>query len=279
MNAFEKIIHFLQYEVEVPKLYGTFHIVSLILVLIAAVILATHVNKGGDRAYRTTLFVLWVIIVVFEVMREFVFSMHVSDGVATWDYAWYIFPFQLCASPLYIFPFAALMPEGRVRRACMMYLSTFALFGGLVVMIYPGDVVTYLLSINIQALLHHGIQLIGGIITIVHNREHHTFKNMYKGVIVFAVLVGIAMVLNVGVHSYLEANGMGDTFNMFFISPYFDCTLPVLGIFDELVPYPVFLVIYIVGFIFLSGVIFLGTKYFFVYKNLLFISKKASASK
>ena len=248
MNAFEKIIHFLQYEVEVPKLYGTFHIVSLILVLIAAVILATHVNKGGDRAYRTTLFVLWVIIVVFEVMREFVFSMHVSDGVATWDYAWYIFPFQLCASPLYIFPFAALMPEGRVRRACMMYLSTFALFGGLVVMIYPGDVVTYLLSINIQALLHHGIQLIGGIITIVHNREHHTFKNMYKGVIVFAVLVGIAMVLNVGVHSYLEANGMGDTFNMFFISPYFPCTLPILASIYPVVPYPVFLLIYLLGF-------------------------------
>lgn len=248
MNAFEKIIHFLQYEVEVPKLYGAFHVVSLILVLIAAVILATHVNKGGDRAYRTTLFVLWVIIVVFEVMREFVFSMHVSDGVATWDYAWYIFPFQLCASPLYIFPFAALMPEGRVRRACMMYLSTFALFGGLVVMIYPGDVVTYMLSINIQALLHHGIQLIGGIITIVHNREHHTFKNMYKGVIVFAVLVGIAMVLNVGVHSYLEANGMGDTFNMFFISPYFPCTLPILASIYPIVPYPVFLLIYLLGF-------------------------------
>ena len=248
MNAFDSLIHLLQYEVEVPKLYGAFHIVFLILALAASVVLARHVKLGGDRAYRITLFVLWVIIVVFEVIRELIFSLHVADGVATWDYAWYIFPFQLCASPLYIFPFAALLPEGRVRRACMMYLSTFALFGGLVVMIYPGDVVTYFLTINIQALTHHGIQLIGGIISVVHNRENHTFKNLYKGVIVFSVLVGVAMLLNVTVHSYLVENGMSDTFNMFFISPYFPCTLPILSSIYPLVPYPVFLLIYVLGF-------------------------------
>ena len=248
MNAFEKVIHLLQYQVAVPKLYGSFHMLFLLLTLVMAVMLVAVVKKGGDRAYRKAMLILWVIIACFEVVRELIFSMHVSGGVATWDYAWFIFPFQLCATPLYIFPLAALLPEGRVRRACMMYLSTYALFGGLVVMLYPGDVVTYFLTINIQGLLHHGIQLVGGIITVVHNRENHTLKNLYKGAIVFSVLVGVALVLNVTVHSYLVANGMGDVFNMFFISPYFPCTLPILSSIYPLVPYPVFLIVYILGF-------------------------------
>jgi hypothetical protein len=254
MNAFEKFIHLLQYEVEIPKLFGAFHLVFLALTLCAAVTFVGFVSRGDDKRYRKTLFVFWVVLVVFEIYRELVFSLQVTDGVAVWDYAWYLFPFQLCATPLYIFPLVVFLPEGRVRQACKIYLSTFALFGGLVVMIYPGDVFCYYLGVNIQSLIHHGLQLVGGVITVAVNRENHTLKNLYKGAIVFLALVSVAMLLNVGVHAYLVANQMSDTFNMFFISPYFPCTLPILSLIYPVVPYPVFLLIYVLGFCIISVV-------------------------
>ena len=48
----------------------------------------------------------------------------------------------------------------------------------------------------------------------------------------------------------------GSTFNMFFISPYFPCTLPVLSEIYPVVPYPVFLLLYVLGFITLGFIFF-----------------------
>ena len=47
----------------------------------------------------------------------------------------------------------------------------------------------------------------------------------------------------------------GETFNMFYISPFYPCTLPVLNIIYEKTPYIVFLLCYILGFL-LAGYIF-----------------------
>jgi hypothetical protein len=46
-----------------------------------------------------------------------------------------------------------------------------------------------------------------------------------------------------------------ETFNMFFISPHFPCTLPVLsGIYGK-IPYPAFLLLYLVGFALIAAII------------------------
>ena len=260
MDLLLKIIDVFQYEVETPKMYGAFHLLFLALIIVGSVFLTKFILHHDDKTYRTTILVFWLVMVVMEIYREVTFSASVTYGVVTWDYAWYQFPFQLCATPLYIFPLIAFLPEGRVREACKMYISTFALFGGLAVMLYPGDVLCAYLGINIQSLIHHGLQLIGGIITIAHNRENHKYENLYKGGIVFIALVAVAMVLNVTVHAYHVSEGMTDTFNMFFISPYFDCTLPVLSSIYPTVPYPIFLLTYIIGFAVVALIMFSLTK-------------------
>ena len=51
---------------------------------------------------------------------------------------------------------------------------------------------------------------------------------------------------------------------MFFISPHFDCTLPVLSIIYPKVPYIGFLIIYILGFSIVAGIV--NLIYFGIYK-------------
>ena len=63
---------------------------------------------------------------------------------------------------------------------------------------------------------------------------------------VFAVCVAIAAILN----EIANAAGLleNHNFNMFYISPYLECSLPVYSLVHNAVPFPVNLVIYILGF-------------------------------
>jgi hypothetical protein len=62
---------------------------------------------------------------------------------------------------------------------------------------------------------------------------------------VFALFVVVALLLNIGIYQSGVLNG--ETFNMFYISPYFISELPVFNFIQENAPYPVFLCSYIFG--------------------------------
>ena len=257
MNLFEKFLHILEFEVPSPSAYGIFHIVCLILTVAASAFLVWRFRDASDKTVRRLLLGVWVVLVVLEVYKQLVYAMDVENGVATWDYAWYAFPFQFCSTPLYALPFIIFLKDGWVRRAFMAYFATFSLFAGLAVMIYPGDVfVTSLLGIDLQTMIHHGSQVVLGIFLVAYNRRRLNLRYFAESLLVFCAFAAVAMILNVGVHHYLVSNGMDDTFNMFFISPYHPCTLPILSDIYEKVPYAVFLVIYLLGFSLVSALVF-----------------------
>ena len=257
MNMFEKIIYWLQADMEPPTSYGLFHIVACILTLLATAFLVWRFRDAEDKTVRRILFGAWVVLVALEVYKQLVFSMDVTDGVADWSYQWYVFPFQFCSSPLYVLPFAIFPRSKRIRNTVMSFLATFSFFGGLAVMAYPGDVFIGMIGINFQTMVHHGSQVVLGVLMVAWNRRRMDKVFFAKGVIVFAILVAVAMILNFGVHAALVSAGMGDlTFNMFFISPYHPCTLPVLSLVYPAVPYPVFLVLYLLGFSAVAGIVF-----------------------
>jgi hypothetical protein len=137
---------------------------------------------------------------------------------------------------------------------------TFAFFGGLAVMVYPNDVFVSMIGVNVQTMIHHGMQVVMGIFFTVHERHRLTKFFFARGIWVFCGLLAVAMALNVGGYHIMQNLGMDDTFNMFFISPYFPCTLPILSTVYELVPYPAFLCIYVFGFMLCAGLIMLIMK-------------------
>jgi hypothetical protein len=80
-------------------------------------------------------------------------------------------------------------------------------------------------------------------------------KSFKRAIIVFLVFVVMAQVLNIGVYNSGILNG--ETFNMFYISPYFNSTLPVFDVIQPAVPYLLYLLIYIVA-LSLGGMIIFG---------------------
>ena len=95
---------------------------------------------------------------------------------------------------------------------------------------------------------HHGMQIAFGIYFMVHFRERISFKHLTSGLTVLASLIAIALVLNVVVYKYFMANGIDETFNMFFISPHCEGTLPVYSLVQGVVAYPWCMIIYVAIF-------------------------------
>lgn len=261
MNALAKLLLFLQRTMETPESYGAFHLLAVLIVVGATVLLCLKLRDADEKTVRRLLLIAWITVVTLEIYKQIIFTFDVNDtGVITGDYSWYAFPFQFCSTPLYVLPLAIFMKNGRLRDAAIAYLCTFSLFGGLVVMTYPNDVFISTIGINIQTMVHHGLQVVLGIFLAVHNRRRLSPAHFLGALPLFTVMVTTAMLLNVGVYHVLTARGLDDVFNMFFVSPYHPCTLPVLSTVYELTPYPVFLFIYLIGFSLAAALV-----YFMIY--------------
>ena len=260
MSFLEKFLHSLEGEMTRPGNYGWFHLVSVFAIITLTVFLCLKFRDADEKVVRRILFIAWIVMMFAETLKQVLFTFEYDGVSAVWDYQWYAFPYQLCGTPLVVLPFIVFLKEGKVRDAFMAFMSTFSLFGGLATFFYPNDVFVREIAINIQTMLHHGLQIVLGVFIAVHNRRRLTHKYYLSSIPVFAGLLGLAMAMNIGVYHIFVAKGIDETFNMFYVSPYFDCTLPVLSSIYPKVPYAIFIVLYIFGFVLISAILHYGTK-------------------
>ena len=256
MNFFEKLINSLMGEMETPTNYGWFHLMFIAIVILSTVFLCIKFRDCDDKIFRRIVLIGWCIIVVLEIYKQIIFSFNLDGTKVSWDYQWYAFPFQFCSTPLYTLPFVVFLKDGKVRDAVIAYISTFSLFAGVAVMLYPNDVFISLIGINIQTMIHHGLQVIFGIFFACHARKKLNLRFYLSSIIVFAVFSSIAILLNVLVHKMFILKSINEDFNMFYISPYYRCTLPILSDIYDILPYVAFLLVYLIGFALVSLLMF-----------------------
>lgn len=250
---------FALFTIEVPKPtnYGWFHLLCMAIIITATVLLCIHFKDANDMVFRRIALICWLIMVVFEFYKQIVFTFSVEENVFIKDYDWSAFPYQLCSTPLYILPFVAFIKNQKINDFFASYISTFALFGGIVVFFYPNDVFNHpYLGIHIQTMVHHGLQVVTGVFFAVHNRKRLNFTYFLKAIPVFLVLLSIACILNESVLTALQNSGIEDSFNMFYISRYFENHLPLLSTVYQSVDWIIFLLVYTFGFIVASFIVY-----------------------
>lgn len=244
MNWFEKLTHYLDYKIDTPVMLGTFHILCIVLVVALTVFLCKKYKNCSDKTFRTILFVSWCTMVLLEMYKQINFSFSLQGEDAVWDYSWYAFPFQFCSTPIYVLPFAIFGKDGKVRDAVLGFMATFSLFAGLTVYVYPEQVFISTLGIDIQTMVHHGLQVVLGIYITVRNGHRLDMKFFRGGIFVLGALILSAIILNEAVHYAFVQFGIDETFNMFFISRHYECTLPVLSAFADKIPNIAVILIY-----------------------------------
>jgi len=246
MEVMGRLLAVLDADMQTPTMYGWFHLLFFVLSVAAGIWLCYAVRDADERFVRRFLTVTAIVVIVLEVYKQINYTFHYDGMTITADYQWYAFPFQFCSTPMYISLLAGVIPNKTWHSSLCAYLGTFALFAGLCVMVYPAQVFISTIGINIQTMICHGLMITVGIFLLGSGYVKAEHRTICKAVPVFAVCMAIAFVMNEIAHlsGLLET----ETFNMFFISPYCEPSLPVYSLVQAVVPYPLCLVIYIVGF-------------------------------
>ena len=242
MNAFERFVAFLSAQMTTPTAYGWYHLMCLAIMIGLCIGLGFAFRKASDKTIRIFLLCASLTFVIFEIFKQLVFSYNVDTDV--WDYQWYAFPFQFCSSPMYVALLASIVKKGKFQDFLYSFLATFSLFAGLIVMIMPGDVFISDTVVNIQTMIHHGGMVVIGVVLFASKSVKFNHFTILKAMAVFATLVAIALL---GGCIYVWAGGT-ETFNLFYINPYFNCHLPVFSTIQATCPYIIFLLSYLVGF-------------------------------
>lgn len=246
MTVLESILRFLNTSMEVPEPFGWFHLLWFAISIAAGVLLCLTHKKGDDRRVRRVVFIVAVIVAVLEIYKQINFTFIPTDDGISSSFQWYAFPFQFCSMPMYVGLLTGIFRKGRVHDALMAFLSTYAIFAGCCVMFYPVTIFVPAIGINIQTMVCHGSMLTVGIYLWYSGYVKPTHKTALRAMAVFGIAVSCAVILNEIAHlsGLLEEH----TFNMFFISPYCEPSLPVYSIIQGVVPFPLCLILYFIGF-------------------------------
>ena len=255
MNFWIRMIELFDTTTDVPPAYGSYHLISIILTVVLAVALSLLYKKIGEKNVRWVILTVSVIAILLEVYKQITYTFSVENGEIVSDYQWYAFPFQFCSVPMYAGVLAGLT-KGKLHDCLCAFLASYAIFAGICVMIYPGDVFSTVAGVNFQTMYCHGSMITLGVSLLAFGYVKNAHKSILRAMPVFAAAVGLAVIMNEVVYRTNIAEG--ETFNMFFVSPHFEGTLPVYSTIQQVVPYPLCLILYILAFSIAAYVILLA---------------------
>lgn len=253
---FWKIWELFERRGEVPTTGGPFHLFWLALSVLAGIWLCRRLRDASVWVPRVVLSVS-VLVIALEIYKLLHFGF-IQGGGEGFSFPWRYFPFQFCSTPMYIGALTALFKKGRVHDALYAYLATYAVFAGLCVMLYPGQVFVTTLGINVQTMICHGSMISLGIYLLGSGYVPMEHRTVWTALPVFVATASIAVVLNELAYRGGLTQAYG--FNMFYFSPYAE---PHLAVFSDIqralgVSNPWNMVIYVVGFTLAAHVILLG---------------------
>lgn len=240
------VLKFLDTPMEEPTAYGWFHLLFFVLSVVAGILLCLCFKNSKKHA-TPIVFTTAVIVLVLEIYKMINFGFSYEDGIS-YSFPWGSFPFQFCSTPMYVGLLVGLFRKGKIHDALGAYLATYAVFAGLCVMVYPGDVFIETIGINIQTMICHGSMITVGIYLLGSGHVKAENKTILKAIPVFVAMVAIAM----GLNEWAYRSGLLEEhfFNMFYFSPYADPHLPVYSNVQNAlgVANPLSFIIYVAAF-------------------------------
>jgi len=235
----EEFLHFLQGEMEVPGIFSWFHFVMLIPIIGLTIFISLFFKNTKEKVYKRILLIFWIILLVLELFKQLIKSFHYGSP-SYWEYSVRDFPFSICSMIYYFIPIILFVDKEKhpkIVDTAVGYLCLISLTMGIVVCIYTDMIMTNLVFINVQSLIHHGTQVILGVFVYVYNRKTISIKTVFRTLIAFLITAGIAIIINVCFYPHF--------INMFFINPTRITNLPIGNIVQEKAGYAVYLILFL----------------------------------
>lgn len=253
----------LQTKMETPLPFGWFHILWLIITFALIAVLYKKRKKYNEKQLKIVLSIYGIVVFILELLKQISWSYNIDKGI--WDYSWYSAPFQLCTMPIYISLICLFLKKSKIRDYLLSFICFYTILGSIAAMVMPNSCFVKDILVNIHTMyLHCGSFVLS--IYLLMNEIKPTKDNFKGAFIVFLICVAIALTLDI---SFYKLGFIGDeTFNMFYISPYFKSELPIFSTIQSKTPYPIFLLSYIVILTIGAFIVYSITKLIHKKKNL-----------
>lgn len=147
-SLYRYISHFF-WTMEVSPLFGWFHSLLLLALLIVMAVLLQPLRNTKDKGVRLTLFIYSIFFMIIEAHKLLLCAAYRSP-IGELHFDWGVFPFQLCSTPLYVALIASFLRKNtKFKELLYDYLATYGLITGILVVIYPMTIFNNLVFINV----------------------------------------------------------------------------------------------------------------------------------
>ena len=265
MNFFESFIYFLQnMQMNTPVRFGWFHFMWLLFVFVAVCFIFIK-KKYNEKDLKLVLGVYGITAFILELLKQLIWSFNLDSvsNLVSWDYTWYAAPFQLCTMPIYVCLICLFLKKCKFRDYLLSFIAFVTILGSISTMILPDSCFVSDTLVNVHTMWLHMGSFVVSVYLIISKEVKLEILSVKKAWLVFLNFVGVALLLNIGIYKSGILNG--ETFNMFYISPYFVSSLPIFNIIQENVPYILFLLIYVVALMLGAFIIYLICKFISIF--------------
>lgn len=203
-----------------PVLFGPVHLFILASVLVVSVLLFFVLSKCPRAALRNVIFVTGLCMLMAEVLKQWFVFRYVFPGQRS---AWF-FPWQLCSMAMYL---GALLPllKGKAEQAALVFLSTYSLLAAAAALILPLDMLRPQVLLFLHGFLYHAGMIVMGLAAflLLKDRPSVIFR---PALLLFLAMAAVAEIINVISHALIRNPALEA--NMFYITPYYPSTQPVI---------------------------------------------------
>ena len=194
----KQIILFFETKVQTPEPWGIYHLCCMLILVACAVLLVAFGKRlrAEPRLVRRLTIGTGIFLIAIEALKQVFYGLHTGANGIYWDYPWWVFPLQMCSTPMYACLALLFFRAGRIQRALCTYLGTFGMVGGITVMLLPSTVFTDLLFVNIHTMVWHILLVCLGILQWVGGTAGQKVSDLAGCAAVFLFFAGIAAALD-----------------------------------------------------------------------------------
>ena len=247
---------------EVPAMFGTFHIAA---VLIAVIIAAAGASCAKRLSYSGRVRLLAVcgwVLVIMEVYKQLFLYCVVNGGT----YDWWYFPFQLCSVAVYLCilpPFLCRGADGVRSSAAgpvFTFLAVYTFTGAAAALIIPEDYLRSYVTLTLHGFIWHGILLMISLTILLSRMADLSRRGFARATVLFLVMCAAAVCINIAVEplmaaSYAEGLIPHSYAAMFYLNPYHLSPQPLVDIIQKSAGIPLGLALYVISVIAVSGLL------------------------
>ncbi|MBO5715961.1 MAG: leucine-rich repeat protein [Clostridia bacterium] len=206
MPFFRAFFGFLNAGEIVPKLYGIFHIVWLILVAVTIVTLGILWKKGIIKDDKRLLIVTAVVLAVFEFYKQT--NVIFGDGTKI-GYNFNEFPYRFNTLLIYLGIIGG-MTKNKVHNSITAFIGTYLLFTGAYGLFYPQF--SAVIGRNVQTMVSYGAMVVVGTFLWFSGKVKPELKTFLKALPTFLMVYTLSFTLNILPHALKINMDMGNLF-------------------------------------------------------------------